>query len=85
MNNIKLYEQLKPEILQIISKIPLDKNYTDITEWLSGVLKSNDDFDYVECTIEITTRKKGRIISVYNQENIKNGIGGLLNCLTNLM
>lgn len=71
-------EQHKVTIKQIVNEIPKDGNYLDNIETLKNELNRYNDFDYIECTLEITTKKKGKIISVYNRVLYSNWLNKII-------
>lgn len=77
-NWYELYEKLRLKVSAILKKIPLDGDYTRVTAALGRVLRSNDDFNYVECTILVTEDKKGKLISVYNQASYKEWLNRII-------
>lgn len=70
--------QLKEQMNIIVSQIPCDNDYSDKIEELNAILHGNDNFDFVECTLEITTKKKGRVISIYDQNKYEDWLDKII-------
>lgn len=72
------FKLAKENLESLVDIMPKDHSYLDNIQTLKEILDKHNDFDYVECTIEITTRKKGKIISVYNRVLYSNWLNKII-------
>lgn len=63
---------------ELIKEVSLDEKYIDTIDSIVEEIKSNDDFNYIECTLEVTTKKKAKIVSVYNQVKYKSWLNKII-------
>ena len=70
--------ELQNKIRDIVSQIKLDQEYQNNIQILTEVLHENDNFEFVECTLQVTTKKKGLVVSVYDQSKYKDWLGKII-------